>query len=66
MNFYFQDSIWIFEDDLKEMVSRVKNGEDFKEVYDDIASGWDDMEYYASSFVENDVKEEIFKRINNT
>ena len=65
MDFYFENSIWVEEVELEEIVSRVKDGENFEDVYNDIVSGWDDLDYYTSHFIKNDVKKEILKRIKN-
>ena len=64
MRFYYEDCAYIEEEDLELMVKRVKDGENFENVFDDIISGYDDDVYYSSSLFEEDVKKEILKRLN--
>lgn len=54
-------SIYIEEDDLREMRERVKKGEKFERVFEDIMLGYDDDAYYDSGYIREDVKEEILK-----
>ena len=63
MKFYFESYIKVSENDLDEMVNRVKNGEDFDEVYDDISAPWNDYEYYSSILIRKDVEKEVMRRI---
>ena len=63
MEFYFESCIVVSEYDLDEMVNRVKNGEDFDEVYDDISASWGDYEYYSSGLIEEEVEKEVIRRI---
>lgn len=63
MEFEFTATIYINLDDLRQMYLRVKNGESFYSVYDDIMGGYDDFEYYCSGYIRDQVKEEINRRL---
>ena len=64
MNFEFTDIITIEPTDLRQMYSRVKKGEIFSEVFDDIMSGYDDEIYYNRYNIKGQVYEEILRRLN--
>lgn len=63
MRFYFRSYIDVSEDFIDTVVNRVKNGENFYEVFDEEASCWDDFEYYSSGFIENRVRKIVMKRV---
>ena len=63
MRFYFRSYIDVSEDFIDTVVSRVKNGEDFYEVFDDESRCWDDFEYYGSGLVEDKVRKIVMKRV---
>lgn len=63
MVFEFIDSIWIEEHDLNKMTKLIKKGLDFHNVFEDVMSGYNDHDYYCSSMIEEEVKEEIMRRI---
>lgn len=63
MEFEYTSSIYVNEDDLAEMVNRVKEGELFDDVFYDILAGYDDCDYYNCSLIKNDVRKEIERRI---
>lgn len=63
MEFEYTSAIYIDEYDLTEMVVKVKNGELFDDVFYDILSGYDDIDYYNCHLIENDVRKEIERRI---
>lgn len=64
MDFEYTSSIYIASSDLRKMYKRVKNGENFDEVFDDIMMGYDDVDYYASNYIKDDVHKEILRRLN--
>lgn len=63
MDFNYTTTVHIQENDLCMMCNRVKAGEDFYDVYADIMSGYDDDDWYASQYVEQDVHTEILRRL---
>ncbi len=63
MEFKYTTTICIEESDLDIMCELVKKGEDFGDVFENIISGYDDYEYYASGFIFDQVKEEIEARV---
>lgn len=63
MEFEYTSAIYIDEYDLTEMVVKVKNGELFDDVFYDILSGYDDIDYYNCHLIKNDVRKEIERRI---
>ena len=66
MEFEYTASIWIDPQDLRKMYKRVKNGEEFSDVFDDIMARYDDCDYYACDYVKDQVHEEILRRINQS
>lgn len=66
MEFEYTASIWIEPQDLRKMYKRVKNGEKFSDVFDEIMAGYDDCDYYACDYVKDQVHEEIQRRINQS
>lgn len=63
MDFEYTDVITIEEYSLEEMYSRVKKGEEFLEVYEDIMCGADDCDFYNRFKIINEVRDEINKRL---
>ena len=63
MEFEYTSVIYINEYDLTEMVVRVKNGELFDDVFYDILSSYNDIDYYNCQLIKNDVRKEIERRI---
>lgn len=63
MEFEYTSSIYIEEDDLQEIVNRVKKGELFDNVFYNVLSGYDDNAYCNCSLIKNDVRKEIERRI---
>lgn len=63
MEFEYTSAIYINEYDLTEMVVRVKNGELFDNVFYDILSNYDDIDYYNCHLIKNNVRKEIERRI---
>lgn len=67
MNFEFHGVFWIYEDDLKQMVSLVKNtGCSVADAINNVVSGWDDCDFYTFGLVEEQVTAEIEKRLTST
>lgn len=63
MIFEYTSEIYIHERDLTEMVTRVKNGELFDDVFYDVLVNYDDIDYYNCHLIKNDVRKEIEHRI---
>jgi len=64
MDFEYTSYISIASRDLRNMYKRVKNGENFDDVFNDIMSGYDDVDFYASDYIKDDVYKEILRRLN--
>lgn len=64
MEFEYTAEIYICPQDLEQMYKYVKNGGDFANIFEDIMSGYDDCEYYNCSYIYEDVKAEIYRRLN--
>lgn len=63
MDFAYTSYIYIESSDLRQMYLRVKRGEDFDTVFDDIMSGYDDGDFYNRKLIIEDVREEINRRL---
>lgn len=63
MRFYFRSYIDVSEYFIDTVVNRVKNGEDFDDVYEEETTCWDDFEYSASGFIENKIRKIVMRRI---
>lgn len=63
MEFEFTSSIYIIKADLDEMARRVKEGEPFEVVFDNILANYDDYDYYSSGLIRDDVRKEIERRM---
>ena len=63
MDFEYTSYIYIESSDLRQMYLRVKRGENFNIVFDDIMSGYDDEDFYNRGFIIEDVREEINRRL---
>lgn len=63
MEFEYTGTIFIEERDLERMCERVRNGENFGDVFYDVISDYDDCDYYASDHIYDKVREEVEKRI---
>lgn len=66
MEFEYTASIRIEPQDLRKMYKRVKNGENFSDVFYDIMACYEDSDYYACSYIEDQVHEEIQRRLNQS
>lgn len=66
MEFEYMDCIYIDPSDLRQMYLRVKHGEEFSDVFDDITCGYDDYIYYACNMVKDQVHAEIQRRLNQS
>jgi hypothetical protein len=65
MEFEFTDSLWIEEADLKEMVLLCKNKKYTpQQALNEIASGWDDEQFFKTGLVEEQIIVEIERRLN--
>lgn len=64
MEFEYTSSIWISDGDLNEMTERVRVGEDFHDVFNDIMMGYDDVDYYNCELIAEAVEKEVMKRVN--
>lgn len=65
MEFEFRDSFYVEEADLEEMVRLVRDGYEIPVAVSAVACGWDDCEFYTFGLVEEQVYEEIKKRLDN-
>lgn len=64
MEFEFTGSIYVEENDLEEMCRLCKEEELTPEkAFDVVSMGWDDCDYYVSSYIEDDVVKEIKRRL---
>lgn len=63
MEFEFTGIFYVAPADLEEMVRLVKEGYSPEDAFDDVASGWDDYDYYSAEYVRDDVIKEIKKRL---
>ncbi len=63
MEFEYTATIYILSQDLRKMYLYVKNGGDFRDIFDDIISGYDDEIRYNSEHIFDQVQEEIFRRL---
>ena len=66
MEFKYTASIWVNSSDLHTMYKRVKKGENFDNVFNEIMARYDDCDYYASDYIKDDVRQEIERRINQS
>ena len=63
MEFEYTAIIYIIEEDLEDMVNRVKRGENFDDFYYDIMASYDDYAYYNCDLIKDKVQAEIKRRI---
>jgi len=63
MEFEYTSIIYILEEDLEDMVNRVKQGEKFNNFYYDIMASYDDRDYYNCDLIKDKVQTEIERRI---
>lgn len=63
MEFEVKTSVWVSEGDIRELCKRIRRGERSDLAFEDIACGWDDCDYYLSSYIEDDVIAEAKRRI---
>lgn len=67
MEFEYTDSFYVEPSDLREMYFLCKNkGYTPQEALNEVASGWDDYDFYAVGFVEDQIIEEINRRLSQT
>lgn len=64
MDFEYQSSIWISEEELDRMAKRVASGKGFYAVFNAIMACHDDDEYYNSGLIADAVEKEVMKRVN--
>lgn len=65
MEFEYQSSIWITDEDLNEMAKRVRAGEDFHRVFHIIMVKYDDKDYYNRGLIADAVEKEVMRRVAN-
>lgn len=63
MEFEYTAIIYIIEEDLEDMVNRVKRGEKFDDFYYGIMASYDDCAYYNCDLIKGKVQAEIERRI---
>lgn len=67
MEFEYTSSVYVEPSDLREMYLLCKNkGYTPQEALGYVASGWDDCDFYAVGFVEEQIIEEINRRLSQT
>lgn len=67
MEFEYTDVFYVDEVDLREMYLLCKNkGYTPQEALDDVASGWDDADFYSVGNVEDQIIAEIERRLAQT
>lgn len=66
MEFKYIASIWVNSSDLRTMYKRVKKGENFDNVFNEIMARYDDCDYYACDYIKDDVRQEIERRISQS
>ena len=67
MEFEYTDSFYVEPSDMREMYLLCKNkGYTPQEALNEVASGWDDCDFYAVGFVEDQIIEEINRRLSQT
>lgn len=64
MDFEYESSIWISDEDLNRMAKRVASGKNFYFVFDAIMAGYDDEDYYNRGLIAEEVEKEVMKRVN--
>lgn len=64
MDFEYQSSIWISDEDLNRMARRVASGERFGYVFQSIMAGYDDEDYYNRGLIAEEVEKEVMKKVN--
>lgn len=64
MEFEYMECVYIDPSDLRQMYVRVKHGEEFSDVFNDIMCGYDDCVYYTCYNVKDQVHAEIQRRLN--
>lgn len=67
MEFEYTNSFYVDSNDLREMYLLCKNkGYTPQEALEEVSSGWDDVDYYSVGFVEDQIIEEINRRLSQT
>lgn len=62
MEFEFTGHFWVDECDLNEMALLVKEGHNVKDAICDVASGWDDYDYYNVENIFEQLRDEVLRR----
>lgn len=64
MEFEYTSSIYVEENDLVQMCLLCKNaGYTPREAFNEVCERWDNCDYYAADFIEDDVIKEIERRL---
>ena len=63
MEFTFNVTVEIYEDDIDEIVEMVKNGTDIDEAIEDVIAGYDDFEWGCLGYYREDLKKEVKRRL---
>lgn len=63
MEFSFVGSMYVSENDLEEICSLVKDGMSVQDAIREVATGWDDYDYYVLDYVEDNIIIEINNRL---
>lgn len=62
MEFEYIGHWYISEEDLNEMAILVKEGHNVKDAIYDVASGWDDYDYYSIENIFEQLRDEVLRR----
>lgn len=67
MEFIYNASIWIKDEDLDKMAKRVAKGEDydedFEEIFDNIMCDYDELTYLSCDYIKEQVEFEVRRRV---
>lgn len=63
MEFNFNVTVEIYDDDIDEIVEKVKNGTDMYEAIEDVIAGYDDFEWGCLGYYHEDLKKEVERRL---
>lgn len=63
MEFEYTRSLWVDENDLNEMATLVKNGQNIENAIENVASGWDDSNYYSLEDIFEQLRDEVLRRV---
>lgn len=62
--FTITDAIYVNKTDFNEMKKLVRDGANYEQAFEEVASRWDDYEWSMRSYVKDDVIKELKRRLN--